>query len=569
MKHIIKNLLVCLAFVMPMSVFGGNAMLNVEPFSIEAGQEQEMLIDLTNTNDELTLVQFDLYLPAGLSISQTDGELDFDMCDRTTWRRHTLDVNQIDDGHYRFLLYSGNNVLISGTEGAVIKTTLIADNSFTGGNIIIDDALLVTPDQKEIKPETYTYALNYHADSYEPFVYFVGPTNHWAYPDQKLALSNANGVYTGFIYIAGGQEFKFQKRAGDWTDDSQLNSNNLASVSGDFEKTSDNYNASAGEGVYYVELDLAKSILKGTFVHTMSIIGDFNGWGDDVVMSWNAQQYCYEVTNPGITEKGWKFRVNKDWAINLGGELLSNIVAGGADLVESGNFVRLYPTRTTSDNIYCTVETIVPQERAYLSIESFAIKAGETKEMVIDLTNPEDELTLVQFDLHLPAGLSIKEANGELEFDMCDRTTWRRHTLDANKIGDGHYRFLLYSGNNTLISGTEGAIIKTTVMADNSFDFHDKKIVIDNTLLVSPQQDETKPRAYEYALPDPSEPNPLPKGDVNGDGKVGTGDIVAVTNVAAGITIDADTIIRADVNGDGQVGIGDIITIINIMAGSK
>ena len=57
------------------------------------------------------------------------------------------------------------------------------------------------------------------------------------------------------------------------------------------------------------------------------------------------------------------------------------------------------------------------------------------------------------------------------------------------------------------------------------------------------------------------------KGDVNGDGEVGIGDIVAVTNVMAGITTDAHIVTSADVNGDGEVGIGDIVAITNIMAG--
>ena len=57
------------------------------------------------------------------------------------------------------------------------------------------------------------------------------------------------------------------------------------------------------------------------------------------------------------------------------------------------------------------------------------------------------------------------------------------------------------------------------------------------------------------------------RGDVNLDGQVGIGDIVAITNVMAGITTDAAIVARADVNGDGQVGIGDIVDITNIMAG--
>ena len=57
-------------------------------------------------------------------------------------------------------------------------------------------------------------------------------------------------------------------------------------------------------------------------------------------------------------------------------------------------------------------------------------------------------------------------------------------------------------------------------------------------------------------------------GDVNGDGMVGIGDIVTITNVMAKIENDEDKKARADVNGDGEVGIGDIVTITNIMAGN-
>ena len=57
------------------------------------------------------------------------------------------------------------------------------------------------------------------------------------------------------------------------------------------------------------------------------------------------------------------------------------------------------------------------------------------------------------------------------------------------------------------------------------------------------------------------------KGDVNGDGQVGIGDIVAITNIMAGIETNSAVIARADVNGDNQVGIGDIVAVTNIMAG--
>ena len=58
------------------------------------------------------------------------------------------------------------------------------------------------------------------------------------------------------------------------------------------------------------------------------------------------------------------------------------------------------------------------------------------------------------------------------------------------------------------------------------------------------------------------------RGDVNADGQVGIGDIVAITNIMAGITLTIP-LFRSDVNSDGQVGIGDIVAITNIMAGQS
>ena len=58
------------------------------------------------------------------------------------------------------------------------------------------------------------------------------------------------------------------------------------------------------------------------------------------------------------------------------------------------------------------------------------------------------------------------------------------------------------------------------------------------------------------------------EGDVNSDGQVGIGDIIAITNFMA--STDASlTLEQCDINGDGEVGIGDIIAITNIMAGAQ
>ena len=203
----------------------------------------------------------------------------------------------------------------------------------------------------------YSYTLE--EVNYDPFIYFIGSTDGWKSNDQKLALvDDAKGVYTGYVYLAdpnaAGFEFKFQRAQGNW--DTAIGAGTFVSFGGAaIGVDNGNIGVNAGEGVYYMDVNLSEGTITATKVETMGMIGGFNNWDGDAKMTWNAEEYCFEATNAGVTADGWKFRVNSDWGINLGGSL-NNLTAGGDNIAVAGNTIKLYPTRKTSDNIYCTVK---------------------------------------------------------------------------------------------------------------------------------------------------------------------------------------------------------------------
>ena len=281
--------------------------LQIEPFDIKAGETKEMLIELSNPNDEVTLVQFDLQLPDGLSIAKEDGEYSIDIAGRTTWKKHSLDANATG-GIVRFLLSSSKNSLIEGKSGNIISVKLMASSAFKGGDVKLRNILLVTPDEKKIQPD-----------------------------DCTLTIKQQGG--------------------------------------------------------------------------------------------------------------------------------------GGGANVDTGN--------------------------AKLSIGDFSINAGETKEMLINLTNPDDEITLVQFDLRLPNGLSIATSGGDYDIDIAGRTTWKKHSLDVNAI-DGIVRFLLSSSKNSVLEGNSGSIISIKLKASSTFS--GGTIALENILLVTPDEKNIRQEKVQVSI---------------------------------------------------------------------
>ena len=244
----------------------------------------------------------------------------------------------------------------------VVGTKVDGDDSMTG--LLTSDnpgaGKIAEPGKYKLTLNMMDYSYTIEKVMYDPFIYFIGSTDIWSSSDQKLALvDEETGTYTGYVYITdpngGGLEFKFQRKAGSW--DNAIGGKTFMTFKGAAIEKGDNLGVNAGEGVYYIDANLSEGTIEATRVESMSMVGDFQNWNIEgpTPMTWNAEEYCFEATNAGVTDVGWKFVVNKAWPINLGGSI-NNLEQDGANLTVAGNTVKLYPTRKTKDNIYCTVE---------------------------------------------------------------------------------------------------------------------------------------------------------------------------------------------------------------------
>ncbi len=110
----------------------GTDKLYFEDFEIEPGEELEVEVLLDNPGAEYRDLQFDLYLPEGITVVQDeDKEFLVDTGSRCT-KKHTIGFSYTD-GHYVCMLYSTAKNPLTGNSGDILTITLKADDNVAPG----------------------------------------------------------------------------------------------------------------------------------------------------------------------------------------------------------------------------------------------------------------------------------------------------------------------------------------------------------------------------------------------------------------------------------------------------
>lgn len=196
---------------------------------------------------------------------------------------------------------NGNN----GMEGKVARREEIGnDGSFK---------IAVDGDAKFIRftLNMMDYSYKFEKLNFGPYVYEIGDDSGWGVSN-PLYSADGNGAYQGYYYLDG--EFKFKPSADNWDGDYECSGEGKLTQDG-----SDNCPAPEEAGFYQINVDLAAMTYNLVKVDNISMIGDFNNWGDDVDMTYNVEEACWEVTAEIASDGGLKFRMNHDWVTSWGG----------------------------------------------------------------------------------------------------------------------------------------------------------------------------------------------------------------------------------------------------------
>ena len=158
--------------------------------------------------------------------------------------------------------------------------------------------------------------------------------------------------------------------------------------------------------------------------------------------------------------------------------------------------------------IMAVLLTVVGRTQAdNLKVANVEMKAGETKEIAIELNNPSKQYAAFQFDLVLPDGISIaKNDKGKLIANL-DTDRKDDHTLTVSDVGSNTYRFLTFSMTNAEFYETSGALVKLTLQAADGIGSGAKTATIKSQVFTEVGGDQAKWSDLNFTITVPVEVN--------------------------------------------------------------
>lgn len=133
-------------------------------------------------------------------------------------------------------------------------------------------------------------------------------------------------------------------------------------------------------------------------------------------------------------------------------------------------------------------------------IDNIEISPNTSKQVQINLQNPDVRFSAFQFDLVLPEGISIdKSENGNLLASLNNERI-DDHTLSVSDLGSNTYRFLSFSMTSADFKDQEGPLIYLTIKVDADESNNTKTASIKNQVFTTADGDQIYNEDFNFSI---------------------------------------------------------------------
>ncbi len=152
----------------------------------------------------------------------------------------------------------------------------------------------------------------------------MGDYNGWA-SQTDMTYNATSKIFSLGLHLTSGGAFKFRGTS-DWA----INYGSTAADGTTLDPGGSNIPV-ATTADYALTLDLSHPNAYTYSANTWGAIGDFNSWGGDAVMTWDAVNHVFTANITAAAAGVFKFRANGAWTINFGGSL-GSLTQDGANI---------------------------------------------------------------------------------------------------------------------------------------------------------------------------------------------------------------------------------------------
>ena len=136
----------------------------VDDFNIGPKGQQNITVNMDNPYNVFCAFQFDMYLPEGISVAlKESGELDASLNMQRKKANHSLSVERIKNGYYRFVCFSMTNSAFSGQKGPIVDIKVKTDGSLSDSETVtgcIENVILTKTNGQDFKPGKTIFNIN-------------------------------------------------------------------------------------------------------------------------------------------------------------------------------------------------------------------------------------------------------------------------------------------------------------------------------------------------------------------------------------------------------------------------
>ena len=591
--------------------------ITVNPIEIEAGQSTNLIINLNNTETNLTAYQMSLYLPEGVMVQKkANGKYAYTSnTDRLDPDLFTVTVKDAADGSILIAVFAPDKDVITGTSGELIRLPLnvastvttslqgsiknieftdvnsqahnVSDINFTltmqgsstpdPGN---DELIISVPDVTIAAGSSAEIVVNMESSM----------TNLTAYqmslylPEGVTVQKKANGKYAYTSNTNRLDPDLFTVTVKDATDGSIL----IAVFAPD----KDVITGTSGE-LIRLPIDVASTVttsLQGSIKNIE--FTDTNSQAHNhanVTISFNItekeEQTLSLTALPEMTEGDAAYTLpqqtnqglNLTWGIadatiaSISGYQLTPLKAGTTTVTatQAGNdnylpFTQTFTLTVNEKQVQPGIEvTDISQLDNAIYIDRVEARAGETVTLSVKMKNSFIAEGF-GFDLVLPEGITV--ALDEYGFPIAELSTERTNSRITNHFDvdfklDGSLNVQAYSSRGLTISGHDGEVALITIKVSEGLEAGEYPIILRNIAITDENSTTVTMESVTCVLEVPS----YIIGDANNDGNVNVGDLTAISHYILERPDASFLFQAADANQDGNVNVGDLTAVSHII----